>query len=196
MARSGGSAELPGRLAVGRRLPLFAWLRGLALRPVSTPIALVVWFAKVVCADHKTRTRPPGYILRPRWPRARQAYCPAAQHGPSVSHSTSTTATHNDPTTHHHPPLPSANPRNSSIQTIQGYLQPALNALRHPASLANSLNPNTLLSQVRSASSAQYWSAGIVAAEVIGFFSVGEIIGRFKVVGYREKGHGGDSEAH
>ncbi|KAF3002389.1 hypothetical protein E8E13_002053 [Curvularia kusanoi] len=77
-----------------------------------------------------------------------------------------------------------------SVQTIQGYLQPALNALRHPASLANTLNPNTLLAQVRGASSAQYWAAGVVAAEVLGFFSVGEIIGRFKVVGYREKEHG------
>lgn len=53
-----------------------------------------------------------------------------------------------------------------------------------------------MLSQVRGASSAQYWSAGVVAAEVLGFFSIGEIIGRFKLIGYREKGHGGDSEAH
>ncbi|KAH6643149.1 mitochondrial ATP synthase g subunit-domain-containing protein [Boeremia exigua] len=83
-----------------------------------------------------------------------------------------------------------------SVQTIQGYLQPALNALRHPASIASSLNPNTILSQVRGASSAQYWSAGVVAAEVLGFFSIGEVIGRFKLVGYREKGHGGDGEAH
>lgn len=83
-----------------------------------------------------------------------------------------------------------------SIQTMQGYLQPALNALRNPSQLANSMNPNTILAQIRGASSAQYWSAGVIAAEVLGFFSVGEIIGRFKVVGYREKGHGGDSEAH
>jgi F-type H+-transporting ATPase subunit g len=33
-------------------------------------------------------------------------------------------------------------------------------------------------------SSAQWLSVGVVAAEVIGFFTVGEIIGRFKVVGY------------
>lgn len=71
-----------------------------------------------------------------------------------------------------------------------------MNALRHPASLIDRMNPNTILSQVRGASSAQYWSAGVVVAEVLGFFSVGEIIGRFKLIGYREKGHGGDSEAH
>ncbi|KAF1922900.1 uncharacterized protein M421DRAFT_426394 [Didymella exigua CBS 183.55] len=83
-----------------------------------------------------------------------------------------------------------------SISTMQSYLQPALNALRHPASLASSMNPNTILAQIRGASSAQYWSAGVVAAEVLGFFSVGEMIGRFKVVGYREKAHGGEGEAH
>lgn len=100
------------------------------------------------------------------------------------------------PTSHHVTPLCISNACNSSIQTIQGYLQPALNALRNPSQLANSMNPNTILAQIRGASSAQYWSAGVIAAEVLGFFSVGEIIGRFKVVGYREKGHGGDSEAH
>jgi F-type H+-transporting ATPase subunit g len=73
---------------------------------------------------------------------------------------------------------------------MQGYLQPAINALRHPASIANRLgntNPNNVLSQVRGMSSAQWLSAGVVAAEVLGFFSIGEIIGRFKLVGYREK---------
>jgi len=34
-------------------------------------------------------------------------------------------------------------------------------------------------------SSAQWATVGIVAAEVIGFFSVGEMIGRMKIVGYR-----------
>ena len=36
----------------------------------------------------------------------------------------------------------------------------------------------------------QWAIAGVTAAEVIGFFSVGEIIGRMKIVGYRgETGH-------
>lgn len=34
-------------------------------------------------------------------------------------------------------------------------------------------------------STAEYTSAGIVAAEVVGFFTVGEMIGRMKLVGYR-----------
>lgn len=38
---------------------------------------------------------------------------------------------------------------------------------------------------------AQLAAAGIVTAEVLGFFTVGEMIGKFKVVGYRgESGHG------
>ena len=36
---------------------------------------------------------------------------------------------------------------------------------------------------------AQLVSGGVVIAEVLGFFTVGEMIGRFKLVGYRgEKG--------
>jgi F-type H+-transporting ATPase subunit g len=82
---------------------------------------------------------------------------------------------------------------------MQAYMQPALNALRQPASLMNRVateasntTPQNLLAQVRGMSNAQWASIGVVAAEVIGFFSVGEIIGRFKLVGYRAKEHGGD----
>ncbi|KAH7086430.1 mitochondrial ATP synthase g subunit-domain-containing protein [Paraphoma chrysanthemicola] len=83
-----------------------------------------------------------------------------------------------------------------SVQTMQNYIQPALNALRQPASLfnrvaseASNTNPQNVLAQLRGISSAQWASIGVVAAEVIGFFSVGEIIGRFKLVGYRAKEH-------
>ncbi|KIW02280.1 uncharacterized protein PV09_06430 [Verruconis gallopava] len=41
------------------------------------------------------------------------------------------------------------------------------------------------LSSVRSMGTAQMVGAGILGAELIGFFSVGEIIGRLKLVGYR-----------
>jgi F-type H+-transporting ATPase subunit g len=80
---------------------------------------------------------------------------------------------------------------------MQQYIQPAVNALRHPASLLNRISseaanttPQNVLAQIRGMSSAQWASIGVVAAEVIGFFSVGEIIGRFKLVGYRAKEHG------
>ncbi|CBX97746.1 similar to mitochondrial F1F0-ATP synthase g subunit [Plenodomus lingam JN3] len=83
-----------------------------------------------------------------------------------------------------------------SVQTMQSYMQPALNALKNPSSLLNraateannaAQQPANLLAQVRNLSREQWISAGVVAAEVIGFFSVGEIIGRFKLVGYRSK---------
>jgi F-type H+-transporting ATPase subunit g len=79
---------------------------------------------------------------------------------------------------------------------MQNYVQPALNALRNPSSLMNRVaseansaaqQPANVLSQVRSMSQAQWYSIGVVAAEVVGFFSVGEIIGRFKLIGYRAK---------
>lgn len=76
-------------------------------------------------------------------------------------------------------------------------MQPALNAMRHPATLfnrvaseASNTSPQNLLAQVRGMSNAQWASIGVVAAEVVGFFSIGEIIGRFKLVGYRAKEHG------
>ncbi|KAF1832587.1 hypothetical protein BDW02DRAFT_502666 [Decorospora gaudefroyi] len=83
-----------------------------------------------------------------------------------------------------------------SMQTMLNYMEPARNAFRHPSSLmtrlaseANSAaqQPANYLAQVRNMSREQWYSIGVVAAEVVGFFSVGEIIGRFKLVGYRTK---------
>jgi F-type H+-transporting ATPase subunit g len=83
-----------------------------------------------------------------------------------------------------------------SIQTMQNYMQPAMKAVRNPSSLMNRVaseannaaqQPANVLSQVRSMSREQWYSIGVVAAEVVGFFSVGEIIGRFKLIGYRAK---------
>jgi F-type H+-transporting ATPase subunit g len=79
---------------------------------------------------------------------------------------------------------------------MQNYVQPAMNALRHPSSLMNRVaseansaaqQPANYLSQVRNMSREELYSIGVVVAEVVGFFSVGEIIGRFKLVGYRTK---------
>ncbi|KAK8194382.1 ATP synthase subunit G atp20 [Zalaria obscura] len=69
-----------------------------------------------------------------------------------------------------------------SIQTFQNYAQPLLNAFKNPSTLMNS--PTQMLSQMRSWNRQQYAAAGVVAAETIGFFTVGQMIGRFKVVGY------------
>ncbi|KAF2638231.1 hypothetical protein P280DRAFT_471354 [Massarina eburnea CBS 473.64] len=86
-----------------------------------------------------------------------------------------------------------------SVATVQSYLQPVINAARNPLSLFNkaadvanssAAQPANVLNRVRSISSAQWLSASVVAAEVVGFFTVGEIIGRRKLVGYRPNTHG------
>ncbi|KAF2454637.1 mitochondrial ATP synthase g subunit-domain-containing protein [Lineolata rhizophorae] len=79
-----------------------------------------------------------------------------------------------------------------SLATFQSYFQPLLNALKNPRALASSttstassLSPSAMLNQLRGLSTQQLASAGVVTAEVIGFFTVGEMLGRFKIVGYR-----------
>ncbi|KAF2753168.1 mitochondrial F1F0-ATP synthase-like protein g subunit [Pseudovirgaria hyperparasitica] len=82
-----------------------------------------------------------------------------------------------------------------SLQTFQSYYQNAINSIRggsikNAAPSAQSFQPSNILGQIRSMSHAQYASAGVIAAEVIGFFTIGEIIGRMKLVGYRGGKHG------
>jgi F-type H+-transporting ATPase subunit g len=90
------------------------------------------------------------------------------------------------------------------MQTVQSYLQPLRNAISNPSSVMSRTtgaaesaaetavnNPQTLVNRVRSMDSATLVSASVIAAETIGFFCVGEMIGRFKIVGYRG-GHSHD----
>jgi F-type H+-transporting ATPase subunit g len=70
------------------------------------------------------------------------------------------------------------------MATFQTYGQNLLNAVRNP-SAAGPSNPFQALSKLRNLDSQQAAAVGVVAAEIIGFFTVGEIIGRFKVIGYR-----------
>ncbi|KAL4880943.1 mitochondrial ATP synthase g subunit-domain-containing protein [Aspergillus karnatakaensis] len=77
-----------------------------------------------------------------------------------------------------------------NLATFQSYYQPLLNSLRNPAA-SSSVSPQSILARVRNADKKQLALAGVTAAEVIGFFTVGEIIGRFNIVGYRgEPAHG------
>lgn len=76
------------------------------------------------------------------------------------------------------------------LATFQSYFQPLLNSLKNPASLlsqstVSAVQPTHVLNRLRNLSTAQWASAGVITAEVIGFFSVGEMLGRFKIVGYR-----------
>ena len=67
-----------------------------------------------------------------------------------------------------------------------------MNAVRNPGGLLNrttdtasSMSPEAFLNRVRNMSTQQMVAAGVVGAEVLGFFTVGEMIGRMKLVGYR-----------
>lgn len=86
----------------------------------------------------------------------------------------------------------------SAIEAFQSYITPLAHVIRHPTSFfsaaestANSLTMGGILSRIRNINRQELASAGIITAEVLGFFTVGEMIGRFKLVGYR-----GDVEHH
>lgn len=86
----------------------------------------------------------------------------------------------------------------SDVASFQRYTQPMVHALRNPAGLANRVaereslsSPDSLLNQIRNMSTQQMVAAGVVGAEVLGFFTVGEMLGKMKIVGYR-----GDPENH
>ncbi|KAI0199802.1 GroES-like protein [Astrocystis sublimbata] len=89
-----------------------------------------------------------------------------------------------------------------SVETFQTYFQ---NVWKNPTSLLQSATqsasqiasktaqqPGSIISRVQNISRAQLITGGVIAAECLGFFTVGEMIGRFKIVGY----HGENGAAH
>jgi F-type H+-transporting ATPase subunit g len=80
------------------------------------------------------------------------------------------------------------------VSTFQAYFQRLVKSVRNPSALfpsAAGSNPQSFLQSLRNINSAQLISGAVIGAELLGFFTVGEIIGRFKVVGYRS-----DTGAH
>lgn len=75
-----------------------------------------------------------------------------------------------------------------SGQQVRAYFQPLVNAIRTPSSLVAQnpglLQPQQYLNTIRSINRQQLITAGIVTAEVLGFFTVGEMIGKRKIIGY------------
>lgn len=53
------------------------------------------------------------------------------------------------------------------------------------STLSTLVSPRTVVESIRNASRAQLAQSGVIVAEIIGFFTIGEIIGRRKLVGYR-----------
>jgi len=69
-----------------------------------------------------------------------------------------------------------------NMATFQTTYQNIIKSIQNRTIIQSSQN---LVQQVRNIGPAQLAAGGVVAAEVLGFFTVGEMIGRFKLVGYR-----------
>ena len=80
-------------------------------------------------------------------------------------------------------------PNFRDLAAFQTYSQPIVHAFRNPSTLLN--RTTDAVSRIRDVNRQQLISAGVVGAEVLGFFTVGEMIGKIKLVGYR-----GDTEHH
>jgi F-type H+-transporting ATPase subunit g len=58
------------------------------------------------------------------------------------------------------------------------------------------MSPENILSSVRNMKGSQVGTAAIIFAQVLGFFTVGEMIGRMKLVGYHGEVHHAHGEEH
>ncbi|EPE10187.1 atp synthase subunit g [Ophiostoma piceae UAMH 11346] len=67
--------------------------------------------------------------------------------------------------------------------TFQTAFESAYKQLQNPAKLIQSAT--SVVKSARSVTPTQLAAGGVLAAELLGFFTVGEIIGRFKLIGYR-----------
>ena len=80
----------------------------------------------------------------------------------------------------------------SSVSTFQTYFQNLWKQLQNPGTFFSSLMQSANPQQARTLSRTQVAAGGVLLAECLGFFAVGEMIGRFKLVGY----HGEANVAH
>lgn len=85
-----------------------------------------------------------------------------------------------------------------TVQQLQSYATPVQNALKNPSSVISSVsstansaaqtaanNPQSLMTRLRNLDHNTMMSVGVVTAETLGFFSIGTMLGRMKIVGYR-----------
>lgn len=84
------------------------------------------------------------------------------------------------------------------VSTFQAYFQKLIQTARNPSAIlqqasktAEGSSSEGLLNRLRNINQAQLVAGGVVAAECLGFFTAGEMIGRMKLIGYR-----GDTGAH
>jgi F-type H+-transporting ATPase subunit g len=65
----------------------------------------------------------------------------------------------------------------------------ANSAANSAASTAKSATPENVLSSIRNINREQMITYGVIGAEVLGFFTVGTMVGRLKIVGYHGQPH-------
>ncbi|KAI1005807.1 hypothetical protein K3495_g2413 [Podosphaera aphanis] len=72
-----------------------------------------------------------------------------------------------------------------SMSTFQAHFHRLIEKARNPNTLLASGSPAELIQRARNVSNNQLAHGAVLLAEVLGFFTVGEILGRFKLVGYQ-----------
>jgi F-type H+-transporting ATPase subunit g len=90
----------------------------------------------------------------------------------------------------------------SPLATFQSYFGNAAQSLKNPSALLSTASqtassaastatqqPTAILQRLRNVNKASLVAGGVVAAECLGFFTVGEMIGRLKIVGYHGETH-------
>jgi F-type H+-transporting ATPase subunit g len=77
----------------------------------------------------------------------------------------------------------------SSVSTFQTYFQNLWKQLQNPGAFLSSLVRSANPQQIRNLSRTQVAAGGVLLAECLGFFTVGEMIGRFKLIGYHGETH-------
>jgi len=93
-----------------------------------------------------------------------------------------------------------------TVQQFQSYFTSLRSRLSNPSALVNQTvnsasktaeqtaqtaanNPEALLQRIRNVDNATLAKGGVLFAEVLGFFTVGEMIGRLKLIGYHGEVH-------
>jgi len=82
-------------------------------------------------------------------------------------------------------------------------MQPVMNTMRHPMNMfthtannTNTLQPMSMLQRMRNVDNQQMINGLVVVAEVLGFFTVGQMIGRRKIIGYNSSAPAPEAQVH
>ncbi|KXX80443.1 ATP synthase subunit g, mitochondrial [Madurella mycetomatis] len=76
-----------------------------------------------------------------------------------------------------------------SVSTFQTYFQNLWKQMQNPSAFTQNIFKSVNPQQVRNLSRTQVVAGGVLLAECLGFFTVGEMIGRFKLIGYHGETH-------